>query len=91
MFIRQIPTPTTAGLEHNLVQRVKKKGIKVQRGKPTLTLAIDVLIGDKEQMGNKKKETGSRPPIQLPCTFRSPINVKWLLRVVNCKKTGELL
>ena len=38
----------------------KRKGIEAQRAKPpTLTQSIDALIGDEEQNGKQKKETGS--------------------------------
>ena len=48
----------------------KDKGEKLRKGKrlrqrinlPTLSLAINVLIGDEEQ----KKETGSGSPTQIP-------------------------
>ena len=78
------PTSATIGLVHinpkdrekneRQVRIVKKrKGIKAQKVKsPTPSWAIDVLIGNEEQIRkqeNKKKETGSGSPTQLPWTI----------------------
>ena len=56
------------------VRRAKKtKRIKERRTKPpTTTRTIDVLIGDEEQNGKQKKETGSGTPGQLNWTIQSP-------------------
>ena len=78
LFIRQTPNPGTAGSarmnakerekKERQVRRAKKtKGSKGQRKKlPTPTRAIDALIGDEEQNGKQKKETGNGTTTQLP-------------------------
>ena len=40
---------------------------------PIPTRAIDMLIGDEEEKGNQKKQTGSRPLTQLLWTIWSPL------------------
>ena len=48
------------------MRRVKKKGIEVQKGETSYpNLGNLCAHGDEEQMRNEK-ETGSRPPTQLP-------------------------
>ena len=52
----------------------RRKWIKAKRVTlSTLTQAIDVFIGDEEQNGKQKKETGNRPPSQLLWTIWSPL------------------
>ena len=51
------------------MRRVKKRKMKP----PIPTRAIDMLIGDEEEKGNQKKQTGSRPPTQLLWTIWSPL------------------
>ena len=53
--------------ERQVRRAKKKKGIEEQRAKPpTPTRATNALIGDEEQNGKEKKETGSVPPSKLP-------------------------
>ena len=69
-FIRE-PTPARAGSARNNAkkgEKVVKDGSR-HRGQNS---AIDALIGDEEQTGKKKKETGSGSPPQLPWTLQSP-------------------
>ena len=58
----------------------KRKGIEAQRKKSaTPTWTIDASIGDEEQNEKQKKETGSRPPTQLPWAISHLIQPAWII------------